>query len=366
MGEQESEYSKHYKTGAQERSDRGAARREKQQRKETERVRREQEEIAEKARMQAEKEKGNQIVNDALLQEEEDEAKRRLAEICRIRRHRKKAKTMTSTKTDEEQKRKKRRVSEDDDEDELDLELEDDIDADPDYDPDDDQEDAESVSSESPDIMEVEKHTHCLNLADAGEFMVWVRGQLVELEQHVKVGGSLAESGYREFVSLLRDGIFKMHMWSPIEAADVNLVMKTVVDPTCMAWKKCMKGVKTGNSKQIWKQGDKKEEILRIAEQRDIPDEADEVLPEGSLEDKTGEEQKEIRLTIKRYFEHVRRSHEEATCTAGKLVQLVDVLDREHFITIARAGTPPVGSSRIAGSKKDGGEKERRGQEGRS
>ena len=292
--EQESEYSKHYTMGAQERSSRDAARREKQQCEETERVRREQEEIAEQARSQAEKERGNQIVSDALLQEEEDEAKRRLAEICRIRRNKKKTAPKTSTKTDEERKRKKRRISEDDEEDDMDLELIDDEDADPTYNPDQDLEDEESVTSEFPDIMEVEKHAHCLNLADAGEFMVWVRELLVELEQHVKVGGTLAEQGYKEFVKLLRDGIFKMHTWSPIEAADVKLVMKTVVDPTCTAWKKRMKGVKTGNSKQIWKQGDKKEEILRIAEQRDIPEEADEALPEGSLEDKTDEEQKEI------------------------------------------------------------------------
>ena len=237
LGEKESEYSKHYKTGAQDRSDRGTARREKQEREERERVRRQQEEIAEKARMEAEKERGNQIVSDALLKEEEEEAKRRLAEICRIRRHRKKAKTTTSTKMDEERKRKKRRISEDDEEDDFDLELVDDVDADPDYNPDEDVEDEASVSSEFPDIMEVEKHAHCLNLADAGEFMVWVRGQLVELEHHVKMGGSLAQSRYREFVSLLRDGIFKMHTWSPIEAADVDLVMKTVVDPTCTAWK---------------------------------------------------------------------------------------------------------------------------------
>ena len=224
----------------------------------------------------------------------------------------------------------------------MDLELIDDEDADPTYNPDQDLEDEESVTSEFPDILEVEKHAHCLNLADAGEFMVWIRAQLVELEHHVKVGGTLAQTAYRDFVGLLRDGIFKMHTWSPIEAADVDLVMKTVIDPMCTAWKKRMKGVKTGNSKQIWKQGDKKEEILRIAEQRDIPEEADEALPEGSLEDKTDEEQKEIRLTIKRYFEHVRRSHEEAACAAGKLVQLVDVLDREQFITIARAGTRPL------------------------
>ena len=342
LGDQDEGYSKRYRTGPQQRSDRGAVRREKQEQEERERVRQQQEEIERLARESAERERGNQVVNDALLKEEEEEAKKRLAEICRIRHDKRKKKAVTSTKTDEDRKKKKRRVSEDDEDEPFDLELDDDIDAGPDYNPDDDQEDEASVSSEYPDIIEVEKHAHCLNLKDSGEFMVWIREQLVELENHVKVGGSLAASGYREFVGLLRDGIYKMHTWSPIEAADVNLVMKTVVDPTCTAWRKRLKGVKTGNSKQILKKGDKKEEVLRIAEQRDIPDEAEEVLPEGSLADKTEEEQKEIRLTIKRYFEHVRRAHEEAACAAGKLVQLVDVLEREQFLTIARAGTRPL------------------------
>ena len=63
------------------------------------------------------------------------------------------------------------------------------------------------------------------------------------------------------------------------------------------------------------------------------------------------EEQKEIRLTIKRYFEHVRRAHEEAACAAGKLVQLVDVLDREHLLDHSTGGNPPVSSSRDAGGE---------------
>ena len=223
----------------------------------------------------------------------------------------------------------------------MDLELVDDTDDDPDYDPKQDMEDEELVASEFPDMIEVEKHAHCLNLADAGEYMVWIREQLVELECHVKIGGSMAVSGYTKFVSLLRDGIFQMHTWSPIEAADVNLVMKTIIDPSCTAWKKRMKGVKTGNCRQIWKQGDKKE-VLRIAEDREIPDEADDILPEGSLAEKLEEEQRDIQLTIKKYFTHVRRAHEEAACAAGKLTELVDVLDREQFITIARAGTHPL------------------------
>ena len=333
---QEDDYSKQYKTGPQERSDRSAARREKQEREERERVKRQQEEVAAKAQQEAEKAKDDQIINDALLKEEEEEAKRQLAEVCRIRRNKKK----TATKTDADRKKKKRRKLDEDEED--DLEEVDDTDNDPDYDPDLDFEDEASISSEYPDIMEVEKHAHCINLADAGQYCVWIRDQLVELEHHVKIGGGVAERGYRKFVELLCDGIFKMQTWSPIEAADVNQVMKTIIDPSCTAWKKKMKGVKTGNCRQIWKQGDKKEEVLRIAEDREIPEETEEVLPEDSLKGKMAEEQRDIKLTIKRYFTHVRKAHEEAACAAGKLTELVDVLDREEFIAIAWAGTCPL------------------------
>ena len=175
------------------------------------------------------------------MQEEEEEAKKQLAELCKIKRGQKK----TSTKTNAERKRKKRRKLDEDEEE--DLEEVDDIDKDPNYNPDDDFEEVESLISEYPDIIEVEKHAHCINLADAGEFCVWIREQLVELERHVKIGGEVAEEAYEKFVEMLRDGIFKMKTWSPIEAASVKQVMKTVVDPTCTAWKKKMKGVKTGN-----------------------------------------------------------------------------------------------------------------------
>ena len=60
------------------------------------------------------------------------------------------------------------------------------------------------------------------------------------------------------------------------------------------------------------------------------------------MKGKSPEEQREIRLTIKRYFQHVARAHEEASCAAGKLVELIDVLDREEFNIIARAGTRPI------------------------
>ena len=54
----------------------------------------------------------------------------------------------------------------------MDLEEVDDTDNDPDYNPDLDFEDEASLASEFPDMLEVEKHAHCINLADAGEYSV--------------------------------------------------------------------------------------------------------------------------------------------------------------------------------------------------
>ena len=73
-----------------------------------------------------------------------------------------------------------------------------------------------------------------------------------------------------------------------------------------------------------------------------IPSDSEGLLGEDSLKGKSPEEQREIRLTIKRYFQHVARVHEEASCAAGKLVELIDVLNREEFNIIAPAGTHPI------------------------
>ena len=118
-----------------------------------------------------------------------------------------------------------------------------------------------------------------------------------------------------------------METYLPIEYADVDQVLKTVVDPSCIAWRKKLKGVKTGNCRTIMRAEEKKSEVLRAAEDAEVPSDAEGLLGEDSLKGKTPEEQREIRLTIKRFFQHVSRAHEEASCAAGKLAELVDVLD---------------------------------------
>ena len=143
----------------------------------------------------------------------------------------------------------------------------------------------------------------------------------------------------------------QMETYSPIEYADVDQVLKTVVDPSCIAWRKKLKGVKTGNCRTIMRAEEKKSEVLRAAEDAEVPSDAEGLLGEDSLKGKTPEEQRQIRQTIKRFFQHVSRAHEEASCAAGKLAELVEVLDREEFATIARAGTRPLVAIEFPGSQ---------------
>ena len=108
------------------------------------------------------------------------------------------------------------------------------------------------IEDEEEDTFQVEKHSHALNFTAAGEFVVWVRGKLRALQRKVWKGKDMEEY-YKTFVTNLKDGIVQVGSYAPIEAADVEGVMKTVVDPSCMALKKAMQGVKTGDSKSIMK-----------------------------------------------------------------------------------------------------------------
>ena len=228
-------YEKHYVTDAQEREVRTAARREQQRQKELKEQQEKEAQAAELAKKAEEEEQGRQIVERALLQEEEEQAKQRLAKICRIRKNKK------PKKMDQERKRKKPRRDVEMEEEE---EEKDDKDADPNYDPDKDPEndfiDDESIIPEDEDVVEMEKHSHAINFKESNEYVCWIRDQLSELEEAAKMGG-IAQRSYEKFLEMLRDGIMKMETYSPIEYLDVKQVMKTIVDPTCIAWQKKLK-----------------------------------------------------------------------------------------------------------------------------
>ena len=176
-------YEKRYMTGAQDRKMRTAVRREQQRQKELEEQTAKEAAEAEAARQAEEEAEGCRVVERVLLEEEEAQAKKILAEKCRIRSGAK------PYKTDEERKRKKpRREKELEEEEEIDDE-----DADPNYDPEKDPEnefiDDASMIPDDDDVVEVDKHSHTVNFKDSVEYVKWIRDNLTELEKAVKMGG---------------------------------------------------------------------------------------------------------------------------------------------------------------------------------
>ena len=59
------------------------------------------------------------------------------------------------------------------------------------------------------DTFQVHKHSHALNFMEAGEFVVWVQGELEEFQRVVRKGKDM-DKHYRTFVSILKDAVVKM------------------------------------------------------------------------------------------------------------------------------------------------------------
>ena len=105
----------------------------------------------------------------------------------------------------------------------------DDKDNDPDFDLDAEEEvDPADMTIEGKDqgeTFQVEKHSHALNFLEAGEFQVWVCGELQEPERAVKWGKDM-EKHYKTFIAVLKDVVEKMGSYTPIEGANIDAVVK--------------------------------------------------------------------------------------------------------------------------------------------
>ena len=201
------------------------------------------------------------------------------------------------------------------------------------------------------DMFQVHKHSHALNFSQAGDFVVWVWGELEEFQRAVCKGKDM-DKHYRAFVSILKDAVMKMGSWIPIEGADVEAVVKTVIDVNCTAWKKAMQGVKTGNNKTIMKIEEKREGVIRVIEDKEIPGEEDmAIVDPDKLEGKTAQEKKEIKRMLWKFWTHVQKAHEEAACAAGKLGHLSMVLKPDDYFKVVEAGTHPIITMEIPKAK---------------
>ena len=221
----------------------------------------------------------------------------------------------------------------------------DDEERDPDFDPnkEEDVADDETIEDENEeDTFQVEKHSHALNFSKTGEFVVWVRGELEELECAVRWGKEM-DMHYKTFVTILKDAIVKMGSYTHIEGVDIDAVIKTVVDVNCTTWKKAMKGVKTGNSKTILKIEEKREGVVRAMEDRDLPTDTEAAgVDVDAMEGKSEEEKKEIKRMLSKFWNLVSKAHEEASCAVGELSRLAMVLEPEDHYKIMEVGTRPL------------------------
>ena len=237
-------------------------------------------------------------------------------------------------KEKEAEESKKHKIQEEEEE-----QFVDDEDKDPDFDPDkeDDVADDETIKDEeTEDVFQIEKHSHVLNFSEAGEFVVWVRGELEELERAVKWGREM-DVHYKTFVTILKDAIVKMGTYAPIVGADIDAVIKTVVDTNCTAWRKAMKGVKTGNSKTILKIEEKREGVIRAVEDRDLPTDTEAAgMDVDTMKGKTESEKKEIKRMLSKFWNHVSKAHEEASCAAGELSRLATVMEPGRLLQSGR------------------------------
>ena len=252
----------------------------------------------------------------------------------------KKQREKEEKKKKQEKESRKQKYKEDEEE-----QFIDDEERDPDFDPDKEEDVADDNTIEDEneeDTFQVEKHSHALNFSEAGEFVVWVRGKLNELERAVRWGKDM-DVHYKTFVTVLKDAIIKMGSYAPIEGADIDAVIKTVVDTNCTAWKKAMKGVKTRNSKAILKIEEKREGVIRAVEDRDLPMDTEAAgVDIDAMEGKSEEEKKEIKCMLSKFWNHVSKAHEEASCAAGQLSRLAMVLEPDDHYKIVEAGTRPL------------------------
>ena len=136
--------------------------------------------------------------------------------------------------------------------------------------------------------------------------------------------------------------VLKIECYGPIEHADEEAVFKTIVDPTCTAWRRALHGAKTGNAKDLQWIEDMRIKIQKSTEDREIPPKEEMVEIAGEMENRTPEDRKHVKDLIKHYWTHTTRAHEEAAVAASILNLLADEVDEVTYMALIMAGTRPL------------------------
>ena len=169
-------YAKPYTKSAELRGECSSARQEKRETWEKQLKERQEKENMEKAVRLQEIEEQCEVVKRALL-EEEERKQQEIVKKLQDKEARRKWKELTD-KDKEKEARKHKYIEEEE------VAFVDDEEQDPDFNPEEEfiEPDDDTIKDEEEDTFQVEKHSHALNFAEAGEFVVWVRSELQDLQ----------------------------------------------------------------------------------------------------------------------------------------------------------------------------------------
>ena len=347
--EEEDGYGRKYKTTSEDRTDRGAARA--KQREEREKKEREKKamEYAEQQLQQQVEAQQKQVSEEALLAEEEKAVEERRKQMEERQRKRLERKVAEREKQKERKLLRKEKSSEKakakDDEEEEEEQMVDDPVKDKDYNPEEDPEvefEAEDQDIDEEDTFEIEKHVHALNFEEAGEYLVAMNRYMKAFKKIVRRGKEDVKREYKKLIEFVKLMIEKLGVYSPIEAADTEAVLETIIDPQCVAWRRALHGTKTGSSKEIQRVEEKRWKVERMDEEREIDPEAEVKTFADTMQVKIKSERADVIQMIKRYFGHVAKAHEEAGCAARMAQLLVDEVDENTWLQIVANGTRPL------------------------
>ena len=93
--------------------------------------------------------------------------------------------------------------------------------------------------------------------------------------------------------------VLKIGSYGPIEHANEEAVYKTIIDPTCTAWRRSLHGAKTGSSKELQRIEERQILVEKSVEDHEILLKEEMMQMAGPMEEKTDKQRQHVKDLIK-------------------------------------------------------------------
>ena len=341
-------YSKKYQTTSEDKTDRSVARAKQKEAREKQEQERAVMRYAEQQVQKEVDEKQQQMLEQVLLEEEEkavEERRQKNEERQNARLERKATELVKQRERKKERREKHKRKRKERMEEQEEKEMIDNTDKDKDYDPDKDPEAefvVEDQEMDDKDTFEVEKHVHTVNFDEAGDYLVAMNRYMEAFAKNCMEGKDDMAREYKKLIKFVKLMIEELGAYSPIEAVDMDAVFDTIVDPQCIAWRRVLHGMKTGNSKEILRVEEQRWKVERSIEECEISPEEEVKTFTDMMQVKSKTDRVEVVRMVKWYFGHVAKVHEEAASAARIAQSLINEIDENSWLQIVSNGTRPL------------------------